>query len=69
MNKTIKVSELKKRLASLPEDADISFGPISSKTIGSLTIHRIKQHAAHSYNIEFNETFKILSDPMSEEPN
>jgi hypothetical protein len=52
---TITVGDLKRQLASFPDDMELTFQ-------GGLTLYRLKQRAENSVNVEFNEAQGYLSD-------
>ena len=66
MRKSIKAGELERAFAVIPDDADVSFGPVLGNHIGSLTYFRTKWVRANLVNIQFNEDFEVTMDPWEE---
>jgi hypothetical protein len=65
MSKSIKGSELKRMFQEIPDDMDVSFGPVLGNHVGSLTIFRLKQRGENLLNVEFNELFEVTHDPSN----
>jgi hypothetical protein len=61
--KTIKGAELKRVFSELPDNADVSFGPVMGNHVGSLTFFRTKWVGDNLVNVQFNEEFDVTSDP------
>jgi hypothetical protein len=66
MRKSMKAGELKRALAAVPDDADVSFGPVLGNHFGSLTYYRTKWVGDNLVNIQFNEDFEVTMDPWEE---